>query len=76
MSLIENPEIKDPGAHLRKAQQFLRILRGWKSPHTEAMEKLRALCVGGFETQRTRRELAEAGESGPRGQNVYENTTP
>jgi len=58
MSLVEKPETNESDAPSRNARQFLCVLRDGKSVHAETTEKLRALSVGGFEPQRTRREMA------------------
>jgi hypothetical protein len=64
MSLAENPEIRESGGHLRNERKSLRALRDWKSGPTETAEKFRALCVGCFEPQRTRREFSPQAAAG------------
>lgn len=61
MPLVEKPEMSEEilVARWRGARQCLRALCGQQSVHTEITEKLRALCVGGFETRRARRKLAK-----------------
>lgn len=61
MSLVNELEIteKNLAVHRRGTRRHLRVLWVWQSVHTETTEKLYALCVGGFETRRRRRELTK-----------------